>query len=82
MTITNVQLNESIKSLKEQFEQSSQYMNERVNKLEKRMDESDKCTQELSSSMHTARVVLTLVGAVVGPLITALVVLSIQHIWK
>lgn len=74
MQITNMQLNESMKRLEE-----------RVGKLESRMDRSDDALKllsdeikNLSQAVYAARVILMFVS----PIITAVIVLVIQHFWR
>jgi hypothetical protein len=75
--ITNNALNDSVNRIEA-----------RVGKLEKRMDDNDgvikdmkKALDALVSEFKAARIVLGLLGAVVTPVFTAIVVLIIQHVW-
>lgn len=78
MPITNAQINDTINKLEQ-----------RVGKLENRMDENDGAIKQMKNSIDalnitigSARMIIVGVSAVVGPLITALIVLIIQHFWK
>lgn len=84
MTITNGQLNDTINRIEA-----------RVGKLESRMDTNDgdikdvkreikdikDTVSKLLTSFNAAKIVLGAVGMVGTPLVTAIIVLIIQHIW-
>lgn len=78
MTITNSQLNDSINQLAS-----------RVGKLENRVDKSDGALDKMKDKLDAlvaefkaARIVIGVIGAIVTPVLTATIVLIIQHIWK
>jgi hypothetical protein len=78
MTITNAHLNDSINQLVT-----------RVGKLENRVDKSDGALDEMKDKLDAlvaefkaARIVIGVVGAIVTPIVTALIVLIMQHVWK
>ena len=75
--ITNNALNDSVNRIEA-----------RVGKLEKRMDDNDGVIKDMKNALDAlvsefkaARTVLGLVGAVVTPILTATIILIIQHLW-
>ena len=78
MAITNMQLNDRLVKL-----------DERVQKLEVRMGKSDDAIEQMNEKVdslltvfQSAKFLLAVIGSIIGPAITALIVLAIQHVWK
>lgn len=78
MAITNMQLNDRLVKL-----------DERVQKLEVRMGKSDDAIEDMREKVdsllnvfQSTKFLLTVIGSVVGPTVTALIILAIQHLWR
>lgn len=75
--ITNNALNDSITKVED-----------RVGKLEKRMDTNDSVIKDMKTALDAlvvefkaARLVLGLITAIVTPMVTAIAVIIVQHLW-